>query len=313
MTRNEIIKLIKYVIGSVGAVLMAAAVSLDYAYAAGIIALLTIQDTKRETIKIALKRIVIFFVMTILAAAIFPLAGFHVWAFGIALIPYLTCCMVLKMNEAITPIAVLCTHYISSGSCAFSVIGNEFFILIIGVGIGIFLNLFMPDGRAKIIEYQQNINEKMAFLIRQLARDMDKKETGHDSGIYFDELNQILECLKKETLNYMNNHFFCENCESYYQFVQTRTVQYNVLKQIYKDIHRLTATQKQTRALAKTLETISEKFVQESQIQMLISELEKLKQHYTKQELPKSREEFENRAILYHILEDIQVFLKVQV
>lgn len=75
----------------------------------GIITLLTIQDTKKETVKIAAKRIVIFIIMTILSAAVFPLAGYHVWAFGVVLIPYLICCIALDMKEAIAPIAVLCT------------------------------------------------------------------------------------------------------------------------------------------------------------------------------------------------------------
>lgn len=42
------------------AVLLSVAVGLQFAYAAGIITLLTIQDTKRETVRIAIKRVVIF-------------------------------------------------------------------------------------------------------------------------------------------------------------------------------------------------------------------------------------------------------------
>ena len=50
MKKEDIIKLIKYVVGSVVAVLLAAALRLEFAYAAGIITLLTIQDTKKETV-----------------------------------------------------------------------------------------------------------------------------------------------------------------------------------------------------------------------------------------------------------------------
>lgn len=59
MEKEEIIKLIKYVTGSVAAVLLAVILGLDFAYAAGIITLLTIQDTKKETVRIAAKRLVI--------------------------------------------------------------------------------------------------------------------------------------------------------------------------------------------------------------------------------------------------------------
>ena len=147
MKTEEIIKLIKYVTGSVAAVLLAAALQLQFAYAAGIITLLTIQDTKKETVRITAKRMIIFVIMTILSAVIFPFAGYHVWAFGIVLIPYLFSCMALDMKEAIAPIAVLCTHYVSAKSCSPSMILNEFLILVIGAGIGTLWNLYMPDGR----------------------------------------------------------------------------------------------------------------------------------------------------------------------
>ena len=62
---EETIKLIKYVTGSVAAVLLAAALQLQFAYAAGIITLLTIQDTKKETVRITAKRMIIFVIMTI--------------------------------------------------------------------------------------------------------------------------------------------------------------------------------------------------------------------------------------------------------
>ena len=146
MKTEETIKLIKYVTGSVAAVLLAAALQLQFAYAAGIITLLTIQDTKKETVRITVKRMIIFVIMTILSAVIFPLAGYHVWAFGIVLIPYLFSCMALDMKEAIAPIAVLCTHYVSAKSCSPSMILNEFLILMIGAGIGTLWNLYMPDG-----------------------------------------------------------------------------------------------------------------------------------------------------------------------
>ena len=150
MKTEETIKLIKYVTGSVAAVLLAAALQLQFAYAAGIITLLTIQDTKKETVRITAKRMIIFVIMTILSAVIFPFAGYHVWAFGIVLIPYLFSCMALDMKEAIAPIAVLCTHYVSAKSCSPSMILNEVLILMIGAGIGTLWNLFMPDGRRQL-------------------------------------------------------------------------------------------------------------------------------------------------------------------
>lgn len=311
MKKEDIIKLIKYVVGSVVAVLLAAALRLEFAYAAGIITLLTIQDTKKETVKIAAKRIVIFIIMTILSAAVFPLAGYHVWAFGVVLIPYLICCIALDMKEAIAPIAVLCTHYISAGSCNAGMILNEFLILVIGAGVGILLNMFMPDSRAKLVEYQRTVDDKMIHILKRMALYMERDNKSDYTGECFDELDKMLINLKKEALYYMNNHFLGEN-DYYYEYMQMRARQCSILKRVYSDIVRLTTTPQQVRALADFVEKIANEFGEENDVQGLLEELEALKESYTVSELPKSREEFENRAMLYHIMEDLKVFLQIK-
>ena len=311
MKKEDIIKLIKYVVGSVVAVLLAAALRIEFAYAAGIITLLTIQDTKKETVKIAAKRIVIFIIMTILSAAVFPLAGYHVWAFGVVLIPYLICCIALDMKEAIDPIAVLCTHYISAGSCNAGMILNEFLILVIGAGVGILLNMFMPGSRAKLVEYQRMVDDKMIHILKRMALYMERDNKSDYTGECFEELDKMLINLKKEALYYMNNHFLGEN-DYYYEYMQMRARQCSILKRVYSDIVRLTTTPQQVRALADFVERIAVEFAEENDVQGLLEELEALKESYTISELPKSREEFENRAMLYHIMEDLKVFLQIK-
>lgn len=308
---DEVIKLIKYVTGSVAAVLLAAALQLQFAYAAGIITLLTIQDTKKETVRVTAKRLVIFIIMTILSALIFPLAGYHVWAFGIVLIPYLLCCMALDMREAIVPIAVLCTHYISAQSCSPTMIMNEFLILIIGAGIGTLWNLFMQDGRRQLLNYQKVVDDKMVYILRRMALYIELEDKSDYTGSCFDDLDAMLADLKKRALRYMNNHLITED-DYYYEYMLMRARQCNILKRIYADIIRLTATQEQGKKLADFIQKTADEFAEQNDVGTLLSELEKLHSDYERQELPVTRQEFENRSMLYHILEDMKSFLEIK-
>lgn len=308
---DETIKLIKYVTGSVAAVLLAAALRLQFAYAAGIITLLTIQDTKKETVRVTVKRMIIFFIMTILSAMIFPLAGYHVWAFGIVLIPYLLCCMALDMKEAIAPIAVLCTHYISAQSCSATMIINEFLILIIGAGIGTLWNLFMPDGKRHLIVYQRTVDDKIVNILKRMALYIEREDKSDYTGSCFDELDAMLADLKKEALRYMNNHLITED-DYYYEYMLMRARQCNILKRIYEDIIRLTATPEQGKKLADFIQKTADEFTEQNDVSTLLSELEKLHSDYERQELPVTRQEFENRSMLYHILEDMKSFLEIK-
>ena len=309
MKTGETIKLIKYVTGSVAAVLLAAALQLQFAYAAGIITLLTIQDTKKETVRITAKRMIIFVIMTILSAVIFPLAGYHVWAFGIVLIPYLFSCMALDMKEAIAPIAVLCTHYVSAKSCSSSMILNEFLILVIGAGIGTLWNLYMPDGRRQLLEYQKTVDDKIVYILHRMAIYIELEDKTDYTGSCFDELDAMLVNLKKEALRYMNNHLITED-DYYYKYMQMRARQCVILKRIYADIIRLTTTPEQGKALADFIRQTADEFEEQNNVETLLSELERLHQHYEQQQLPVTRQEFENRSMLYHILEDMKAFLK---
>lgn len=309
--KEETVKLIKYVTGSVAAVLLAVALQLQFAYAAGIITLLTIQDTKKETVKIAVKRIIIFMIMTALSVLIFPLAGFHVWAFGIVLVPYLFCCMALDMKEAIAPIAVLCTHYISAQSCSAGMIGNELLILVIGAGIGVLCNLFMPDGREQLVRYQRSVDDKMVHILQRMALYIELEDKSDYTGNCFEELDGMLADLKKEALHYMNNHLIGED-DYYYEYMQMRAKQCNILKRIYADIIRLTATQEQGKKLAEFIRKTAVEFTEKNDTQGLLSELEQLHGYYERQELPATRQEFENRSMLYHILEDMKIFLEIK-
>lgn len=309
--KEETVKLIKYVTGSVAAVLLAVALQLQFAYAAGIITLLTIQDTKKETVKIAVKRMIIFMIMTALSVLIFPLAGFHVWAFGIVLVPYLFCCMALDMKEAIAPIAVLCTHYISAQSCSAGMIGNELLILVIGAGIGVLCNLFMPDGREQLVRYQRTVDDKMVHILQRMALYIELEDKSGYTGNCFEELDGMLADLKKEALHYMNNHLIGED-DYYYEYMQMRAKQCNILKRIYADIIRLTATQEQGKKLAEFIRKTAVEFTEKNDTQGLLSELEQLHGYYERQELPATRQEFENRSMLYHILEDMKIFLEIK-
>lgn len=311
MKKIQVLVLAKYVIGSVLSVLCATAIGLRYAYSAGIITLLTIQETRGETVRIAWKRMVVFFIMTLLSMLLFPVTGYHVWAFGIILIPYLSCCMLLDMKEAITSIAVLCTHYIAAGSVSPSIVLNELFLLLVGVGIGIFINSFMPDSRNRLILYQTMVDDTIVHILQLMAVSISNDNKAKYMNICFADVDALLVHLKKEALFYQNNHFLKEE-DYYYEYMRMRDRQCNILKRIAIDISRITVLPEQAELLADFIRKIANEFEENNDACNLLYALDALKCKYSVQELPKTREEFENRAMLYHILEDIRVFLQIK-
>lgn len=190
-------------------------------------------------------------------------------------------------------------------------IGNELLILVIGAGIGVLCNLFMPDGREQLVRYQRSVDDKMVHILQRMALYIELEDKSDYTGNCFEELDGMLADLKKEALYYMNNHLIGED-DYYYEYMQMRAKQCNILKRIYADIIRLTATQEQGKKLAEFIRKTAVEFTEKNDTQGLLSELEQLHGYYERQELPATRQEFENRSMLYHILEDMKIFLEIK-
>lgn len=88
-----------------------------------------------------------------------------------------------------------------------------------------------------------------------------------------------------------------------------RTNQCHVLHNLHYELKKIRALPRQARIVAEYILYLAEYVVEKNIPSAQIEELENIFGEMKKEELPKTREEFENRAILYHILMDIEEFL----
>lgn len=311
MGKINYIKWAKLIVGTVSACLIAKMLGLQFFTAAGIITLLSIQDTRKETFVIATKRLLIFAIMTLLSMVIFPLTGYNVMGFGMVLVPYLFFCLALKMPEAIAPIAVLCTHYMSVGNCSYQMMLNEFLLLVIGAGIGVVLNLFMLSNKKKILHFQQETDESIIRILHRMSVYLLEEDKSEYTGSCFQELEKVLDALQREAkLQRDNQLFFAEPYAL--EYMQMRFRQCKRLQEIYGDIMKIDHIVDHAKPLSEFLENISRDFSEDNDVEALLAKAERMGEEYRNSELPKSREEFETRAILYDILMNLKIFLQIK-
>lgn len=67
-----------------------------------------------------------------------------------------------------------------------------------------------------------------------------------------------------------------------------------------------------TKPLSDYLQTISDQYHETNDAVALLEELDALHRFYQEQPLPETREQFENRAILYAILSDLRSLLQIK-
>ena len=305
------LKLIKIAAGSVASIFLADMLGLSYSTAAGIITLLTIQDTARETITISVKRICAFLLATLLAYVIFHLVGYHVFAYGIFLFLFIACCMPLRLGAAVSTNAVLATHYLLEKDMPVSLIGNEALLLLIGAGIGTLLNLYMPGRGKEIRAMQKTLEEDLRTVLLRMAEYSKKEDRSDYTGSCFDKLQADILAGKKQAFAYMNNTFFQES-KYFIDYMNMREQQTVVLRDIYKKIIHIRSLLPQAKQVSGLLYETAVTFGESNNARELLSSLSGVLRQMKDSPLPVTREEFEDRAVLYGILMDLEYFLQLK-
>lgn len=305
------LKIIKISVGAVTAAAVSYAMGLEYAVSAGIICLLTIQDTRKETLSITLKRLIAFCGVTALCALIFGMLGFGLLQLGAVLLLFLIICGTLDMNEAVAMNSVIATHYFVSGDISIRMIGNELLLLMAGAGIGVLLNIFMPSNTRKIRRIQQETDDKIRRIIGRMAVYITAEDKSDYTGSCFEETDRLLEALRHESVKYIGNSFVSEK-DYFYKYVGMRMEQCVILMRIFTDIKRLSIVTSYAEPIAVFLGEMSGQFSEINDAKGLLEDIDGLFAYYSEEALPQSREEFENRALLYHILCDLKNFVALK-
>lgn len=298
-------------VGSALAIMIAGAFGLLYNTSAGIVTLLTIQDTKKETLSITLKRLVAFLLALILGSLSFALFGYNPIAFGMFLLLFVTGCSIFGLEDGISMSAVLMTHFYMQGKIDMPLILNEFLLLVIGMSIGIVLNLFIRSREKEIKEDQKVIDHLIRDILDKIAMGLlDNTKEGYENSIFL-PLEEELDISSKKAYDGANNTLLSDT-KYYIEYMEMRKNQSHVLMTIYNHSKKISFVPKQAYPISKFISYVSESFHEYNNAEELLKELEKLYEFFSKEPLPKDREEFESRAVLYQTLSELEYFLKIK-
>ena len=139
--RKIISRALKIAVGSSLAIFVAQLLELQNATAAGIITLITIVTTRRETVQLSYRRVLTFFLSVILACVIFQAVPWAWIDYGIYIFVMAAICQLLKWDSTISLNAVIGTHFLTSQNFTLVFILNELALVLIGILFAILLNL----------------------------------------------------------------------------------------------------------------------------------------------------------------------------
>ncbi|MDU7887401.1 MAG: aromatic acid exporter family protein, partial [Clostridium perfringens] len=198
-------------------------------------------------------------------------------------------------------------------------------LMLVGVLVALILNSYMPKNEEKIKEDIDYISEKIKEIFMDMAYSLRTHSVSIKEQRLFDELENRIELAKKRANDNFNNYLFSD-VKYYVHYIdmrevqfqmlkymrEMREVQFQMLKYMREHFSRISITVKQTELVANFTEEVASVIGKEVNVNILINRLNRLKKELSEQELPVTREEFENRAMLFQFINDLEIFIKTK-
>ncbi len=313
--KKTVLLAVKIAVGCGIAIYIAEALELEYAVSAGTVTLLSLLGTKWETVKFSLVKLGTFFLTVMLIFLIMPRMHSEWIAYGVIvfLLVFLTNLMGWRATLSVN--AIITAHYMTRQDFAPAFLFNEFMLVFIGVVIAIVLNLFHLNKSQKKdlmegIRYvetamQAELREVAGYLMGEQMKEQRSRSVWVDITLLEGKLRELME----EAREYQDNTF--ESHHDYYlDYFEMRLDQCRMLDSLHYEMRKMRSMPKQARVIADYIRYLADYVVEKNVPEKQMVRLNEIFAEMEKEELPESREEFESRALLYHILMDLEEFLK---
>ncbi|MCK3882445.1 aromatic acid exporter family protein [Streptococcus suis] len=305
------LRTIKLIFATVLAIYLATALGLSYATAAGIIAILSVLDTRKSSFKMARNRLFSTLLALTIAVLTFALFGFGIWTLGIYLALYVPLAYRFNWEAGIAPSTVLVTHLLLEQDISLIFWGNELALFLIGAGLALLFNLYMPSQEKKIQAYHDQVEDLLKQILLRFEAFLLNGD-GRNEAELITQLDQTLEqALKVVYLDRHNQLFQQTNYQVHY--FEMRAAQNKILRTMAGNINKCLLEGRENVILSSLFERAAQQLSRENSAKELLLDIELFHATFRERPLPQTREEFETRATLFQLLHDMEAFIRLKV
>jgi uncharacterized membrane protein YgaE (UPF0421/DUF939 family) len=301
---------IKTALGAASSIMIAQAFGLSSFTSAGILTILCIQVTKKKSIRASWERFLACIVAMVFSIVIFEGIAFHPAVIGLLLLLFIPTAVMLGASDGIVSSTVIILHLYASGHITKSLLLNEMGIIMIGIGVALLMNLYMPSLENRLIDYQRKIEENFKAIFEEIILYLKNNKTDWD-GHEIPETATLIDEAKTLAFRDVENHFL-RNENLYYHYFKMREKQFEIIERVLPLVSSITLTVEQGEMIAEFIEELSNNIHPGNTAEIFIEKLEKMRLEFQKMELPRTREEFETRASLLHFTKEMDQYLSIK-
>lgn len=293
------------------ALILANLLKLQFSAVAAVIAILSIQDTRKKALIVGKNRVVACITAIALSVLIYKILGQNSLTFALFLLLFIPITSRFKISEGMVPAVVLSTHLLVANEITLYWIINELLIMIIGIGIASIANLFMPSLHHQFNEDKEYIEKSYRIILSKMSKSLLTYTADIDEEIIINDIEKRLNESIDRAYKIANNNLL--KSDSYYvDYMNMRKNQFDIIKKLRSHFEKFYMSFEQTHMISKFTKNVADQIKDTNDCKELLKELENIKQDFKQMALPKTREEFENRAQLLQFLNDMEDLLRIK-
>lgn len=297
-------------VGSSAAICAAELMGLEFAASAGTIALLTMMTTKWDTIKLSIARLVTFFIAVLLAWPVFAYLGKDWTIYGVFVFFLVFISDALGYMSTMSVNFVIGTHFLTTRDFGRDAVLNELCLVLLGISTALILNQFhnYRGHRKRLIESIHTVENGLQSILRELSDYLLKEESFAHVWEDIRGMEAKLHGYIEAAYEYQNNTFH-SHPGYYIAYFEMRLNQLTVLQNLHSEMTKIRAVHSQAEVIADYMQYLAGYVLETNSPEKQLAKLRQIFLDMKEEPLPATREEFEHRAMLFHILMDLEEFL----
>lgn len=301
---------IKTALGTTIAIIIAQQFGLSNFVSAGILTILCIQVTKLRSLRTSWDRFLACILAMPFSYLFFEGIAYHPIMIGLLLLFFIPTLVMLKSKDGVVTSSVIILHIYSAGQVTWELLIHEVGIIVIGIGVALLMNLYMPSLENKLEDYQVKIEANLKIIFLEMVHYLSTGKSDWN-GEEILETAKLLEEAKALAFRDIENHFLKDESLHFYYF-KMREKQLDIVERILPMITSIPLMVKQGKMVADFMGELSEHIHPGNTAAHFLKKLEELRVEFEEMHLPKSREEFEARAALFQIVKEMEQYLIIK-
>jgi uncharacterized membrane protein YgaE (UPF0421/DUF939 family) len=302
------IRTIKTATGVSISVILAQALQLSYFTAAGLLTLLSIQRTRKQSLRTVSHRFFACLVGLAVASICFSLSQFRAWIFPVIFLVTIPLCVMLKIQEGVPSSSVVIMHAYIHEHVDLAFLLNELGIVVVGLGTGLLVNLYMPGIDRQIEQDKRQIERLISVILGHYAKHLRVGNLEWD-GRELIELEDKLKAAQRLAEQDVENHPRRKD-HHYYDYYRNKVGQFEILQRMLPLVSQIDPTLEQSVRIGELMDELSEDILHRRDTSGYNRRLRGIREYHKELPLPATRAEFESRACLFNLANELELLIE---